>query len=185
MVAQRPINRAQLRSSLLSWYIRTYVCVYIRMCVRVCTYVCTFVCTYAAHLWEPHVDMLNVCLNQQFVILYAEAAFEDLGRILSLTWWSVKHSAWCYVHICMYVRTLLWIWGRLLVAVNTARLLHIRIYFYPINKPFHSLQYCNKLYVLHSTPGAYNSLSPLVPCPRINYEKSRHTWHGYNRSGRS
>ena len=121
MVAQRPIN--QLRSSLLSWYIRTYVCVYI--CVYVCVRMCVRMCTYAAHLWEPHVDMLNVCLNQQFVILYAEAAFEDLGRILSLTWWSVKHSAWCYVHIRMYVRTLLWTWGRLLVAVNTARLLHI------------------------------------------------------------
>lgn len=48
-----------------------------------------------------------------------------------------------------------------------------------------TIPFTPELYVLYSTCGAYNSLSPHVPCSRINYEKWWHTWNGYNRNSRS
>ena len=101
--------------------------------------------------------MLNVYLNRQFVILYAETAFEVLGRILSLTWWSVKHSAWCYVHIrtvCMHTA----------VDLRTpfACCQHSTTVAHPYTLLSHkqTILFTPELYVLYSTHGAYNSLSP-------------------------
>ena len=107
---------------------------------------CTYICSTSVGASHGHAQ----CLSESTVChtVYAATAFEDLGRILSLTWWSVKHSPWCYVHICMHTAMDL---RTPFACCQHSRLLHIRIHFYPINKPFHSLQncmYCTLLVVL-------------------------------------